>query len=379
MPNQKKYHVNPYLFLLAKRMLDYEFVGMEKEPSSLQLAHFIYERHTTPAFRSSRYSSSLAKRDSFAFGKAERIKKYILSPKDFYFTDEMLNQLVTEITKMDRYNSWTDFTSKHAADPATIVAERAYAGHAYSALSPDDRQRLISFANRKLYSLHFFNKRIDKGSDRTILHHKEEVILRTASEADLKEIELLAKRVYPCPINGADKKKEWFRKNPNIFFVYKDDYDLWGNVNLLPITQACYRQLKEGLKYEHEISPADIYNPDEKSKVKYIYVEGLACTIKAALLLIVKFVKEMLNALSSKDASEIIVCAIGGSEEGDQVMKKLKFKQTGWSKDPRTGNQYPFMEIKASMLITDVRKFGLISENIISQSKLTSYKNQSNQ
>lgn len=390
----KKIQVNPYLFLLLKRMLHYEFVRMGTEPTNLKMAHFLYDRHKSADKAHTTYASKpLPKpkpgitisdeekkdsRDSFAYSKAERIYTYLLRPTDFKFTTDMLDYMVSEINILkDGFKTWDEYAKKYGGDTGALVSARKYMPED-GELSADDCQTVLSMANRMLYKLHYAYVRADRPNKHDIIHHDEKEIIRTASTKEINEIETLARRIYPCPINKFDIKKPWHDKNPHIFYIYKDDFDLWANINLLPLKKDFYDALKGGTIYENKITYFDIYSLAEKEQVDCIYIEGLACTLSHILPLYARHFKRMISSLANTDNPKLVICAIGGSVEGDTLMKNFGFKKTGAAYDPVGDASYPFLETSWAELekrmekLIRLNKIDSIGDNpIVSDKKLT--------
>ena len=378
----KKIQVNPYLFLLLKRMLHYEFVRMGKEPTNLKMAHLLYDRHKPEKKAHTTYADkprpkgkpdSPDYRDSFAYSKSERIYTYLLRPQDFKFTTEMLDYMVAEITILnDGFKNWDEYVEKYSGDTGALVSARKYMPED-GLLSADDYQTVLSMANRMLYKLHYAYVRADRPNKHEIIHHDENEIIRTASTKEINEIETLARRIYPCPINSFAIKKPWHDKNPHIFYIYKDDFDLWANINLLPLKKDFYDALKAGTIYENKITHHDIYSLAEKEQVDCIYIEGLACTLSHILPLYGKHFERMVASLANTNNPKLVICAIGGSVEGDTLMENCGFKRTGWAHDPDGKKDYPFLEILWSELKKGDRlsKLNAIHPTIVSEGKLT--------
>ncbi|QQR86916.1 MAG: hypothetical protein IPJ76_01440 [Flavobacteriales bacterium] len=366
----KKEWVNPYLFLLLKRMLDYEFFGMGHEPTRNKIAAAIYTRHKSGKHKDTVYRVGAKDHDPYAGSLAERIHKYLLQPKGFAFSRAMLDHMVKEVTVIDNQESWDDFAKKYGADSIAIVAARKYEGKIK--LTDSEYQEVLSQANRKLYKLHFFRKRLDLPNKHEIMFHDETRgnVIRTASASEIAEIELLARRVYPCPINGFDVKKPWHDKNPCVFYIYRDDEDLWANINLLPLKRNFYNALKNGEIYENRITADDIYSLEEKSSVNWIYIEGLACTVQDVLPKLASAFKMMVASLADLKEN-LVICAIGGSAEGDTLMKRCGFQRTGWAVDPKDGVRYEFLEISWKSLEVRLDKVVSGFESIYSKEKLT--------
>lgn len=154
------------------------------------------------------------------------------------------------------------------------------------------------------------------------------------TEAELEQIIDLARTNYSCPINGLDFKKPIWEKNKFTFFIVKDEADdVRANINLLPLTENAYNKLRRGTILESELTPYDILsnNDDDKAVCKYIYVEGLlsksvdgSTSDRNALILIGWNFEKMVSNLAM-DTSQLIFCGIGGSKEGENLMKRLGF------------------------------------------------------
>ena len=356
----KTFRVNPYLFLLSKRLLHYEFVRMKKEPSILNLTQLVYDRHKSEKYKQSSYSDIPEQRDLSAFRKAERIKKYLLTPKDFDFTIGMLNHLISELHAIESFETWECYSNYFKDDEGARFAEKKLMHKPFAEFSEDQQHHILTLVNKTMYRLHFYNVRIDKKNNHNIIAHSKNFIIRTANKDEIDDIELIAKRIYPCPINGAELKRSWYEKNPRVFYIFRDDADVWANINLLPITDDMYEFLKTGKYYESAIRKPDIHSLNERPIVNYIYIEGLACTIQKALPLFIQHLSSMIDSLADIKKESLVICAIGGSTEGDLIMKNYGFNMTGWAIDPNGNQKYPFFEILFSKLDQQLKNHEII-------------------
>ncbi|GGI24378.1 hypothetical protein [Pedobacter mendelii] len=153
-------------------------------------------------------------------------------------------------------------------------------------------------------------------------------------ESELEQIVALARANYSCPINEMDFKKPIWQKNPFTFFIVKDDAgDVRANINLLPLTEDAYNRLKAGSILESELTANDVLGntDEEKNKCRYIYVEGLlsksedgSISDKNALILIGWNFEKIVSNLAS-NLIDTVYCGIGGSIEGENLMKRLGF------------------------------------------------------
>lgn len=175
------------------------------------------------------------------------------------------------------------------------------------------------------------SKKID---DYFLIPHLDYEVSNVTSEVELEQIIALARANYSCPINGMDFKKPIWQKNPYTFFIVQDEnLDVKANINLFPLTEEAFLNLKSGKILESEITVDDILSDGEKDRnqTKYIYVEGLLSksetgktSDKNALILIGWNFDKIVSKLSS-DPSQVIFCAIGGSLEGKNLMTRLGF------------------------------------------------------
>jgi len=171
------------------------------------------------------------------------------------------------------------------------------------------------------------------------------------SKRELESIVELAKKNYPCPINGMDYKLPIWKKNKNTFFVIKGPTGIVkANINLLPLKEEAFFDLRDGKITEQEISPEDIYSRGYERKVKYVYVEGLLAKsfegngidILSIYLIFLNF--ESIISIMSYIPSDVIICAIGGSKEGIQLLKRLKFKKAVKKSERKDNMDFYYLE-----------------------------------
>jgi hypothetical protein len=369
MPNLKKFRVNPYLFLLAKRLLAYEYIGMDDElPSALKFACFIYDRYKGKDYINTSFNSPIEERNTHAYSIANNLYDYFFKAKNFQFSEDKLNDFVSEIRIIRNYSKWQHFVDEFGKDDGAIVAADYFMGETWSKML--DKHQVKSDVNRRFYQLAHYHIRNAHHTKVLQIEDAESYIIRSATTEEIKEIEKLAKQIYPCPINDFDIKKPWHDKNPNIFFIYRDYSVLWANINLLPLKQYFYENLKSGKIYEDRISANDIYSLDERDQVEYIYIEGLACTVKSALPHFASQFDKMISSMANLEKNNVTICAIGGSTEGDQMMEHFGFMKTGTAIDPRTGD-YPFYEIKWSDIKGKFYPWKDYHPSIVSKTRLT--------
>lgn len=161
---------------------------------------------------------------------------------------------------------------------------------------------------------------------------------------DLRTIVQLAIKNYPCEINGYEYKLEMWKKNRYSFFVVKNPAGIVkANINLLPLKQNSFNKLRDGKIKEQDLSSKDIYPTGHKNNVRHIYVEGLLAKSKEggkvdtlSIYLIFLNFDSIISLLTNKK-SECLICALGGSDEGRNLLKALDFKVAG-NKNNRKDN-----------------------------------------
>lgn len=368
----KKVAINPYLVVLLKNMLAFEFVGMEYEPNNLQIAHFIYDRAKSDKYLNTKFTDPVSVRDSYAFGKAERIRKYLLTPLDFDFSIEHLDQFVEELTMFKKFSSWEEFSNEYSSSAGAVIARRNFFHVSYSKLDSDAKSQIRASVNRQLLNMYYYKVKFETDANQNIIQSGKDYTIRSANTKEIKEIERLAEMIYPCPINSSDVKKSWHEKNPLIFYVYKDDFGVWANINLLPIDKYLFNDLRTGKRYEDTINKSDLFTQAERNQVEYVYVEGLACTVNKILFLFLKNLHAMITSIANTNNVNLTICAIGGSKEGDKIMQKFGFKRTGSAIDKREKiKEYPFFEIPWKILEQNLNNNGFLRNYFNDDNRLT--------
>ena len=182
-------------------------------------------------------------------------------------------------------------------------------------------------------------------------------ISHVKTKSELEQIVDLARNNYNCPINELDFKMPMWEKNEFCFFIVKDHTDdVKANINLLPLTEEAYKNLKSGIILESELTPNDILGntEDDKEISRYMYVEGLLSksedgkTSDKNALILIGWNFEKIIANFSNDTSKLIFCGIGGSEEGDNLMRRLGFHVATPAKKRR--DKYDFFIVEFSKL-----------------------------
>ncbi|MEO6520345.1 MAG: hypothetical protein ABIN91_01600 [Mucilaginibacter sp.] len=284
---------------------------------------------------------------------ADYIRRYVWSKDDFDFPVHILDKMSQIPSKLGVYNCWADFLVSHSTSPAAKNG-LLYLARPFSSYSKDIQQEIISSVEMrlsKMYDRYKANIIRTKNKAPIDIDEDDNKTIRFATVADIKLIADLAKRVYPCPINDFEVKSPWHEKNNYIFVVCLDEFgELLANINLLPLSESFYNNLKSGIVYEDKISSDDIYTPTDKKNVKHLYIEGFACISTDVQREFRRRFENIISKLADIKNKDLVICAIGGSKEGDLLMKKYKFTQTGWAIDPKSNIRYPFLETNWSTL-----------------------------
>jgi hypothetical protein len=270
----------------------------------------------------------------------EKIRK-VMSLKEFTIPVSVLDIMCRLIDAFGHYTSWSEFERLQGKNEDAIYSEQ-FRTKSYHDLTIDEKQLIRSFVERRLGVLYerFRYQNIPPETER-------KRVIKAATEEEVKLIAGLAERVYPCRINGSDIKISWHRKNKNIFYACFDQHgELIANLNLIPLRKEFYQHLKHGQLYEDQITADDIFSLEEKDKVSCIYIEGFASLSRSILAEYRKGFANMVAKLANPDNSELIICAIGGSAQGDRLLRKYQFTKTGTAYDDVHNQRYDFLETR---------------------------------
>jgi hypothetical protein len=304
--NKKKILVNPYLFLLARRMLDYEVVGMGKPPSDLQIAHFIYDRYKGERYTNTTFSDKPKIRNSSAFSKAERIRKFVLPVRDFMISEEMLGHLVVELTALVKFNSWTEFTHYFSHSYEIIgrchvdIINKRKKGMSAKAIYDDmllngnplikhfdyknteftenDYSTYLAYANQSLFVL---TREIlaEDWQNEPVLYYRfwdVDKIARSANSDELHFIEEVRTKKFNYAIPFLKELKKWHQKYKNVFLQLLTIENLYlGAGILVPVSEALYRKIQHGALERNQITEDDLVLSEQQGMVKYIFLEIL--------------------------------------------------------------------------------------------------------
>lgn len=337
--------VNPYLFLLLKRIIEFD---TEETLRTISNRERVYQ-HILNSNKNYYSNANVVTAKTLA----DYIRRYVWSKEDFDFPEHILNKMSQIPSKLGQYSSWSQFESVHGVTPSAINASN-YLVRAFYDYSNDVQREISASVELRLAKMYDRYKGRLNRSDKKMpvdINEEDTNITRFATLNDIKLIADLAERVYPCPINNFEVKRPWYEKNNNIFVVCLDEYgELLSNINLIPLSLDFYNKLKSGQIYEDKITANDIHSASEKDNVKCIYVEGYACISTDVQRDFRRRFEKIISKIANTKSKELIICAIGGSVEGDLLMRKYKFQTTGWAVDPKSRTKYPFLEVKWNVL-----------------------------
>jgi hypothetical protein len=164
-------------------------------------------------------------------------------------------------------------------------------------------------------------------------YEREEVLKKAEFEDIIKIYEFALDRYEDCQLNGPEIKGPWWKKNNNIFHVIKDDLGkVIANINLLPLKPLAYKKIALGIIEEKNIKPDDLFSYEERSEVRYIYVEGFNCSKTGHFDKIIRFFPEIMKRLCIAD-EDVLIGAIGGTEAGENNMTSFGFDILTKAKD----------------------------------------------
>jgi len=157
--------------------------------------------------------------------------------------------------------------------------------------------------------------------------------LRPATAQDVDWIAALEIKTYGRGIAVPDHiLHAWHEANPHGFSILqKDDGELVGHVNILPLKPSGVNLLLGGYESEQAITPDMIYSPDEQHLMEAFYVE---CIIvkdmyrelkPKALLCVLSGIESLLRRICNSQEGKKVY-GLGGTKGGEQLMKQLGFR-----------------------------------------------------
>jgi len=110
--------------------------------------------------------------------------------------------------------------------------------------------------------------------------------IERATEQDVSWIARIAKKRYDeITAIPLATKLAWFRANPNIFWIVrKRNGDPIGSLEVLPLKEEALRRFREGMIEEKDLSPDDIYSPQEVAKANVLYLENCMAPVSGNFL-----------------------------------------------------------------------------------------------
>ncbi|PSR55780.1 hypothetical protein AHMF7605_20895 [Adhaeribacter arboris] len=242
--------------------------------------------------------------------------------------DKLCKTLSLKVSYYNLPNSWKSFEESQVGhktfrDCQLLVARRKSIQKLDKALI----FRINKHAKKKAeYMLHFdaseFNVPTTNFEDL-----KREI--QIATEEDIEKIYDFARngRYKNCPVNGPVIKVPWWRQNPFIFYVIKDNQDkVIANINILPLTEESYFKIRNGVIDERGIKHTDLHQPNDKYNVSYLYIEGFNCMTTALMSKFIFSFLQLIDRIADISNPNLVIGAIGGTDEGEELMTKLGFE-----------------------------------------------------
>ena len=142
-------------------------------------------------------------------------------------------------------------------------------------------------------------------------------------------------RAWAYPAGDALPKrllKEWYRFNPNGFFVIRDENgSRVGHLDLLSLKPGTLDLLLEGEISEKEIRGDSLYRPEERGRIDNLYVEGIIIRVSkgrtgTAPLRCILSNWETITRTVADPENVKAVYAVAASKSGQSLVKGLGFE-----------------------------------------------------
>ncbi|QMW01686.1 hypothetical protein [Spirosoma foliorum] len=155
----------------------------------------------------------------------------------------------------------------------------------------------------------------------------------------------------------------FWQKNPNTIYVIHDEQgQICANLNILPLKRDCYQKIRDGIISENEIQPQDLYSPKERDLAQYIYIEDFFCSRPNYVSLFLNFLSLIFDRVTNSKKEDIVIGAIGGTEKGQKLMKRLKFELV--TKGVNSSDEHDFYELDYKKLPEAYRNLNLLTQHV---------------
>ena len=323
MSKGRKEFINPYLFLLARRLLEYDFVETANGTTDLELASYIYNRYKSKKYADTRFTDPTSKKDPSASSKANSIYQKLLKPKNYRFTINKLDELVREIKVLYSFDSWSSFCAEFGY---TEEAQAANLSFANEIVSETDKQ--IYLAHINIFILRKHLERISCDNDfKSIIAFSNNSVVKVASKREGIKIAVLEERMSGLNTSFAIQLAK-SRYSEDIFSVYCciDHFKLMrGYIIFIPLKESTFYDLKKGITFFYFLSAENMFDFSGNEKLKYVYVH-IRCEAlgKSALAHALKGLKDRFVYAFK---TPIVFCSSFGPEVESEFPSRLGFTE----------------------------------------------------
>jgi hypothetical protein len=357
--NQKKTLINPFLFILAKRMLDYEFFGLNKPPKISELVECIYQRHLEKSKKGTKFTDPKGVHSPRARSIAERIRKYVLLVNDYLVSEEMLDHLLREITILLPPTTWKEFVKRFGREHFAIFgrvhvhiilqrqkgikAKVLYADMLNSAhpmtnhfnlermfFTEDDTSLYLAHVNVLLTRIHL---------DITIGDYKNDpwigfkvfnpiVFVRSANELEVPLLENLTRIRHNLPyVPFHDDLIRQHKTHKDIYFHFLNRHGLpLGACVIIPLKHKEYLEYQKSWRRKQEISEDDLLFTNKRKDIKCVFLDILLKEMDDFDEVFTKGIRKLLNSYCEKiPETKIYIGAIPCSKYQKNLLKELQF------------------------------------------------------
>jgi len=321
MSKGRKEFINPYLFLLARRLLEYDFVQTANETTDLELAGYIYNRYKSKKYANTKFTDPTSKKDSSASSKANSIYQKLLKPKDFKFTINKLDELVREIKVLYTFKDWDSFRAEFIYSEEAQAASRSFAN---GIVSETDKQIYLAHINIFVLKKHL--ERISCDNDfKSIVSFSDKSVVKVASKRESINIALFEEKISGLNTSFVIHLAK-SRYSEDVFSLYccVDHFKLMrGYLMFIPLKEAIFQDLKKGKTFFYFLSSDDIFDFGGREKLKYVYVHIYTEALgKSAVSHALKGLK---NRFVYAFKTEIVFCSSFGPGVDPEFPSKLGF------------------------------------------------------
>lgn len=191
------------------------------------------------------------------------------------------------------------------------------------------------------------------------------IVRPVLSESELKEVWRVDIKNFEDHAIPVEQGISWWKKYPQGVYVLLKGHTIQGYISYWPLSVKAFNDFCSGKRLEHEITSKCIVKPDNNNKQCGWYIGSIALMAKfrhskAIRYLILESFTQWINSLSTD--TEISLCALAYSDEGEVLLQKFGFHKFADAKESPHRLPVYLLKIKPELLKFEVHKMFKLSD-----------------